>query len=204
MIPGFDTASSIALIAVTALAKKGSNGTSIPNSQIVLFPVVSDALFHTVWTMKSLTFCSKLLFTSGMTLIDSCDSILMLYSYSGFPERSFFIFSKSEGIPETIKEHAGNDTPTVTVPVPKSESVSDNKSRNAENDLQVQERKDDEKNGLPEDPLDPAQSIAPQGHASDSAMARDIRVKMNMMSGLSIILTLISILVAFRYDYSLV
>lgn len=136
-----------------------------------------------------------------MTLIDSSDSILMLYSYSGFPERSFFIFAKPEGDSETIKEHADKETPTVPVPV--SENVSDDKSGNAKNDLQ--DRKDnDEKNGLPEQPLNTAQSMAPQGHASDSAMARDIRVKMNMMSGLSIILTLMSILVAFRYDYSLV
>ena len=153
---------------------------------------------------KSLTFffvCSKLLFTSGMTLIDSSDSILMLYSYSGFPERSFFIFAKSdsEGGSETIKEQDGDDTVTSTVPVPKSENVSeDDKSGNAK--IQLQRRKDDEKDGLPEEPaLDhPVQSVAPQGHASDSAMARDIRVKMNMMSGLSIILTLMSILVAFR------
>ena len=39
IISGFDTASSIALISVTALAKKGPNGTSISNSQIVIFPV---------------------------------------------------------------------------------------------------------------------------------------------------------------------
>lgn len=137
-----------------------------------------------------------------MTLIDSSDSILMLYSYSGFPERSFFFFAKSEseGDSETIKEHTRNDTPAVLVP--KSENLSDDKSGNAKNDLQ--DIKDDEKIGLPEEPLDTAQSMAPQGHASDSAMARDIRVKMNMMSGLSIILTLMSILVAFRYDYSLV
>lgn len=135
-----------------------------------------------------------------MTLIDSCDSVLMLYSYSGFPERSFFIFTKSEGDSETLKEDAGNDAPTV--PVPKSEDASDNKSGNADNDFQ--DKKDDEKNGLPgEPPLDPVRSTAPQGHASDSAMARDIRVKMNVMSGLSIILTLMSILVAFRYDSSL-
>ena len=49
MISGFDTASSIALIAVTALAKKGPNGTSISNSQIVLFPVF-DASFRIIWT----------------------------------------------------------------------------------------------------------------------------------------------------------
>ena len=143
-------------------------------------------------------FCLKLLFTSGMTLIDSSDSILMLYSYSGFPERSFFIFAKSEGDSETIKEHTRNDT--TTLPVPKSENVSDNKGGNTVNDLQ--DKKDDEKNELSEEPRDPAQLTAPspQKHASDSAMARDIRVKMNVMSGLSIILTLISILVAFRYD----
>ena len=131
-----------------------------------------------------------------MTLIDSCDSILMLYSYSGFPERSFFIFAKSEGDSETIKEH----TNTSTIPVPNSETVSDGKRGNAENDIQLEDRKDDEKNGLPEEPLEPVQSMALQGHASDSAMARDIRVKMNVMSGLSIILTFMSILVAFRYD----
>ena len=49
VISGFDTASSIALIAVTALAKKGPNGTSIQNSQIVLFPVF-DTLILTIWT----------------------------------------------------------------------------------------------------------------------------------------------------------
>ena len=152
---------------------------------------------------ESLTcgFFLKLLFTSGMTLIDSSDSILMLYSYSGFPERSFFIFAKSEGDSETIKEHTGNDT--TTLPVPKSENVSDDKCGNAVN---LRDRTDDEKNRSPEEPLDPAQSMAPspQNHASDSAMTRDIRVKMNLMSGLSIILTLMSILVAFRYEYSLI
>ena len=51
MIVGFDTASSIALISVTALAKAGPNGTSIPNSQIVLFPVF-EASFRTIWTIN--------------------------------------------------------------------------------------------------------------------------------------------------------
>ena len=147
-----------------------------------------------------------------MTLIDSSDSILMLYSYSGFPERSFFIFSKSpperDSHEETIEEHTttGNDSDTHTDPVPTSEIISDDKSGNAQNDLQ--DRKDDEKKGLQQEPMDPtlAQSTTPrpQGHASDSELERDIRVKMNMMSGLSIILTLMSILVAFRYDYLIV
>jgi high-affinity nickel-transport protein len=135
-----------------------------------------------------------------MTLIDSSDSILMLYSYSGFPERSFFIFAKSKGDSETIKDHTVNDTHTV--PVPMTEDVSDDKSGNARLENDLQSRKDDEnlKNGSPQEPMDPAQSMAPQRHASDSEMERDIRVKMNMMSGLSIILTLMSIMVAFRYN----
>jgi high-affinity nickel permease len=47
MISGFDTASSIALLAVTALAKKGSHGTLIQNSQIIILPV-SDSSFRSV------------------------------------------------------------------------------------------------------------------------------------------------------------
>jgi hypothetical protein len=87
-----------------------------------------------------------------------------------------------------------------------TENVSDDKSGKAQVENDLQGRKDNEKNGLPQEPMDPAQSMAPQrlGHATDSEMERDIRVKMNMMSGLSIILTLMSILVAFRYNYSLV
>ena len=125
----------------------------------------------------------------------------MLYSYSGFPERSFFIFSKSKGDSETIKEHTTTINDTDTDPVPISEIVSDDVSENTQ--IVLQGRNDDEKNELPQEPMNPAQTITPssQGHASDSEMERDIRVKMNMMSGLSIILTLMSVLVAFRYEY---
>ena len=74
-----------------------------------------------------------------MTLVDSLDSILMLYSYSGFPERSFRIIEK----------------------------------RNSDNSLGV------------EGPTDPEST-------------RSMRVKQNAISGLSIILTIMSILLAFR------
>lgn len=40
---GFDTASSIALLAVSAIAKKGSDGKSIPSQDIVILPVI---VFH--------------------------------------------------------------------------------------------------------------------------------------------------------------
>jgi len=85
-----------------------------------------------------------------MTLIDSLDSILMLYSYTGFPERNFALFVKRGefGSPSSLGE-----TPLA-------------------------------------------------GHEADLDEDRpekiNVRVKMNAMSGLSIVLTLMSIIVAFR------
>ena len=89
-----------------------------------------------------------------MTLIDSFDSILMLYSYTGFPERRFALFVRPDGL---SAPGSPGETPLV-------------------------------------------------GHEQELDEDRpekiDMRVKMNAMSGLSIILTLISILVAFRLVFS--
>ncbi|KAF9067737.1 high-affinity nickel-transport protein-domain-containing protein [Rhodocollybia butyracea] len=121
---GFDTTSSIALLAVSALAVKDSSGKAIPPSDVVILPF---------------------LFTAGMTLVDSLDSILMLYSYSGFPEHSIRLFEQ----------------------------------RNSDN-------------------RDPQVSIGVEANAeSDLRLATSTRVKQNAISGLSILLTLMSILVAF-------
>lgn len=38
---GFDTASSIALLAVTAIAQRGADGAGIPHGHIVILPVRS-------------------------------------------------------------------------------------------------------------------------------------------------------------------
>ncbi|KIL63259.1 hypothetical protein M378DRAFT_187100 [Amanita muscaria Koide BX008] len=74
----FDTASSIALIAVSAIAHKGAHGTTIPSSNVVILPV---------------------LFTAGMTLVDSADSVLVLYSYAGFPNTpSWALFARTEAV----------------------------------------------------------------------------------------------------------
>jgi high-affinity nickel-transport protein len=139
--PGFDTASSIAILAISAIAKHGPNGQgTIKPAHIIILPV-SNFSFST----PQLTPAFKLLFTAGMTLIDSLDSIMMLYSYTGFPERRFTLFVKS-GSPRS-----------------------------------------------------------PSGQGSDLDEDRpeniNMRVKMNAMSGLSIILTLMSILVAFGYVF---
>jgi nickel/cobalt transporter (NiCoT) family protein len=89
-----------------------------------------------------------------MTLVDSFDSILMLYSYTGFPERKFALFLKPD---EPSPPSSRGETPLVE-----------------------HERELDE----------------------DRPEKIDMRVKMNAMSGLSIVLTLISILVAFRFVFS--
>ncbi|TFK28056.1 NicO-domain-containing protein [Coprinopsis marcescibilis] len=135
---GFDTASSIALIAISSIAKRESNGTTVPSSHIIILP---------------------LLFTAGMTLLDSIDSIIMLYSYTGFPEKRWRIF-------ETKK------------PVVSAEPV-------AESD--IQEKRD--ATSQVESTVEPS----PEDHVA----ARTMTVKMNVMSNLSITLTVLSILVAF-------
>lgn len=144
---GFDTASSIALLAVSALAKKDSNGHSIPSHHIIILPF---------------------LFTAGMTLIDSLDSILVLYSYAGFPEHSLRIFEYG------ASEHSTTEQP-IQLPASPVEEIEP---------------------GL----LSPTGTETPlnvKALEKEDRTARDMRVKMNMMSGLSIILTLMSILVAF-------
>ena len=83
-----------------------------------------------------------------MTLIDSLDSILMLYSYAGFPEHKFALFVKRGSFP--------GETPLVG------------------HEPHVDEDRPEKINA---------------------------RVKMNAMSLLSIVLTLMSILVAFRYVF---
>ncbi|KAM0754544.1 NicO-domain-containing protein [Meredithblackwellia eburnea MCA 4105] len=56
---GFDTSSEIALLGVSALAKTGEH--PIPNSDIIILP---------------------LLFTAGMSFVDSLDSVFMLHAYA--------------------------------------------------------------------------------------------------------------------------
>ncbi|KAJ6534479.1 NicO-domain-containing protein [Mycena vulgaris] len=110
-------------------SRKRSDGSSISSGYIVILP---------------------LLFTAGMTILDSADSVIMLYSYSGFPERTLAIFDAPSALP---------------LPVPEDDAVH-----------------------LQPDATGPDPQLA---------LARDQRVKANVMSGLSIILTLMSIFVAF-------
>ncbi|KAF9468489.1 high-affinity nickel-transport protein-domain-containing protein, partial [Collybia nuda] len=155
---GFDTASSIALLAISAIAKKGPDGKSIPSAHIVILP---------------------LLFTAGMTMVDSMDSVLMLYSYSGFPEKSWIVL---ERIPRDriisdengVHEGQGKTLPELGTTIA----------------LEVHPK---DLGGTADAP----EVMPSQGINVDTKVSRDVQVKLNVMSGLSIILTLMSILVAF-------
>ncbi|KAI8986207.1 NicO-domain-containing protein [Trametes punicea] len=175
---GFDTASSIALLAISAIAKRGPDGQQIPPADIVVLP---------------------LLFTVGMTLVDSLDSIVMLYSYAGFPERSFALFER-----RTI------GSPGFTLP--HTVSAADHSS-------DAMARRESGLAGVEELPRDSAPAVEPgtdakvEGDPANAEKAvevvnvadvddpvvreRVLRVKRNAMSNLSILLTVMSILVAF-------
>jgi len=168
---GFDTASSIGLLAITAIAKRDADGKHIPSGYVVILPF---------------------LFTAGMTLIDSLDSVLMLYSYSGFPEHGWSLFvhqdeSKIGKQPVNVERNEG------TLPITRSESLPAPVTRDVDpnlnaDDITVKSRQNDEDESRPV--LEPVLV----GKTGDE---RILRVKQNVMSGLSIVLTLMSIFVAF-------
>jgi len=181
---GFDTASSIALLAASALAKKGADSKHISPADIVILP---------------------LLFTAGMTLLDSVDSILMLYSYTGFPEQGFRLFEHVDenDAPEQesrpFREAAATSVSAVQVPQsPSGDPDGRCPPTSASPLLGQQSERSGSSNG---DKKQPVEVVV----EDTDARIRDIRrraqreltVKRNMMSGLSIVLTLMSIIVAF-------
>ena len=128
-----------------------------------------------------------------MTLVDSVDAILMLYSYSGFPDRSWAIF-------ERVRAHEEGD-------ISQMESESSQRLQQAEQvSPSALEEGVQEISGTEQDPPDVQRKVnAPRNTELQSLyLARDQRVKQNTLSGLSIILTLMSILVAFRFVLGLI
>jgi high-affinity nickel-transport protein len=104
-----------------------------------------------------------------MTLVDSVDSVLMLYSYAGLIENPsrWKIFEPKQSqieVPQTEKDHA------------------------EEKEVNLAEKTDLEEN-----------VGQPTTTAIQEQMESKTTTKMNVMSGLSIILTLMSIIVAFAY-----
>lgn len=149
--------------------------------------------------------------------MDSADSILMLYSYAGFPERSFTVFERVTAGDESEKSSlvegeagAGEQEHSPTGSVRSIAEDPDSKKGLSQDDeigsSQVLEDIDE----LPSrDAGEPSghgarmRTPSPQLLAQESTMTQEVKrnliIKENTMSGLSIALTLISILVAFRY-----
>src|ERR1700722_8135798 len=119
-----------------------------------------------------------------MTLVDSCDSILMLYSYSGFPEHSFAIFENS------LISDAERD---VTAGVLAGDSQGGSAAA-AVIEPQASRIKTPSLHSVQEG----TQRVHCLRSSSSKQPPPHMRVKRNMISGLSIILTLMSILIAFR------
>lgn len=212
---GFDTASSIALLAITALAKKRSDGRgTINQSDIIVLP---------------------LLFTCGMTLVDSVDSIIMLYSYAGFPSQGWSIWEKktfpSQAIGPTEPtglDHSHVQANTTDPPsscLPETEDPPEQPVDLSPCDISTQEEDpgpmssttkvlvaSPTPHGEVEGVRNLLQSIAPDRHpdsdlnesAQDEELKLKLMLKHNTMSSLSIALTLVSILVsqfASKYFY---
>ncbi|QRV92511.1 high affinity nickel transport protein [Ceratobasidium sp. AG-Ba] len=171
---GFDTASSIALLAVTAIAQHGADGKGMPRSNIVILP---------------------LLFTAGMTLVDSADSVLMLYAYADFPERGFAIFERSD-VPSNSTQSSKSsesepDAGPSNVQGQTNNSIHQSPGRKspAASQLTLPDLERDTYN---------TRSINENEYAGVSGQQKTLeRAAKNTMSGLSILLTLLSILVAF-------
>ena len=127
-----------------------------------------------------------------MTLIDSLDSILMLYSYSGFPEHSWSIVAHDDELTDSKKpldvereritpDHTNRESPPSghTESTPAGDITVTAKS--PRND--VQRRSTFEPVAVP--------------NMGDERVSCDRRVEQNMLSGLSNVLKLMSILIAF-------
>jgi high-affinity nickel-transport protein len=141
-----------------------------------------------------------------MTLVDSIDSILMLYSYSGFPERSWAIFERTASTEDQgDKPHM----PKLEVEIPnKAELPHPSTGGNTHPPIHVSETDE-----VRTETRKPTENDAVEAVKQDTKLksdfevnvtvkedrvTRDLLVKRNTMSGLSIILTLMSIVVAFR------
>jgi high-affinity nickel-transport protein len=186
---GFDTASSIALLGVSALAKKNTDGKPMPSSHIIILPVNNESSAHGT----TLIMQSQLLFTAAMTLVDSVDSILMLYSYSGFPERSWIFFEKSN-VPNPVVDPSVVEAPSDITPKPEHPQMDGTASLQT-----ITDKSEPESSPNPDQQSTTApNTTTPVDMNMDSRTVTDTRAKMNVMSGLSIVLTLMSILVAFR------
>lgn len=131
----------------------------------------------------------QLLFTVGMTLVDSIDSIIMLYSYAGFPERGFALFEPRTRAPSSPQTR----TPLEQGPdASKGQAIDVAEVDRADVDIKDPLERDPEKAGT-------VDAVDARADINEPVHQRTLRVKHNAVSNLSILLTLMSIMVAFRY-----
>lgn len=128
----------------------------------------------------------------------------MLYSYAGFPERSFAIFEGPlpEKLPVAVHPEDVTGSPR-EINISSTDGLMTHQSRivpqpsevtsSPADNIYTIRRSSSPKYTLPITPPLAADTVT----SRDSE--RDLRVKQNMMSGLSIVLTLMSIIVAFRF-----
>ncbi|OCF72005.1 high-affinity nickel-transporter [Kwoniella mangroviensis CBS 8886] len=190
---GFDTASSIALLAISAVAQRGPNGKEINHGKIVILP-----------------------FTAGMSLVDSLDSILMLYAYAtpstDTPEGKLALLQAYEGDSKTsLSLVEENVVPVLSSDVDSNTRRERGSEMVGRSEIEVLEREDqqDEQN-QPKSPIyqdtgnpsnapemgENSEMINENERETSNRKDRLLRVKTQTMSNLSIILTLLSILVA--------
>ncbi|WWD01555.1 hypothetical protein V866_008500 [Kwoniella sp. B9012] len=196
---GFDTASSIALLAISAVAQRGPNGKEINHGKIVILP-----------------------FTAGMSLVDSLDSILMLYAYAtpstDTPEGKLALLQAYEGDSKTsLSLVEENVVPVLSSEVDSNTRREQGSEMVGRSEIEVLEREDQQeeqnqpKPHIYQDRNSSYTSNTPEiagtsdsdmvdgiGSGSEANKRKDrlLRVKTQTMSNLSIILTLLSILVA--------
>ncbi len=121
-----------------------------------------------------------------MTLIDSMDSIIMLYSYAGFPERGWTLIRHKRPKGKRCLPLVQNDQVEATFEVPQGVD-----SGALSKKLVIDERGEGGS-------VTAGANVALTASSEDDENQRRKRVlKDNAMSGLSIILTMISIILAF-------
>jgi len=147
-----------------------------------------------------------MLFTAGMTLLDSIDSILMLYSYTGFAEHRFHLF-------EPILENEARDHKSSVYREAAAAKVSHAQLPEGSHENETEPcplsaalSKQSEQNGSSQRNMEQPEEVQLEDTEAKIRVIRkeaqrELIVKRNMMSGLSILLTLMSIVVAFRYEF---
>lgn len=143
-----------------------------------------------------------------MTLVDSLDSILMLYSYTNFAERSLVIFERpsTSSNASTAGARRKSEERTRIADASQISSQGPNVPDGAQAVMPSLEKLSSADgpakicSGVDDEPADePAEKDRALSINGNTESRYKLRVKQSAMSGLSLLLTLISILLAFRY-----